>query len=119
VDVDASQLSSQRPSPRKAIAASQATEATANTTAPLTFESRLRESQPQDTIVAAEGSKAATVATAKDDNALEDFDAAFADNFNGIDWSRLPRYTVTSECGFTLAHDFSTALGKSHLPYVV
>jgi hypothetical protein len=27
--------------------------------------------------------------------------------------------TVTSECGFTLAHDCNTALGKSHLPYVV
>ena len=44
VGVDASQLSSQRLSPRKAIAASQATEAAANTTAPLTFESLLRES---------------------------------------------------------------------------
>ncbi|KAI2486164.1 hypothetical protein Ptr902_00297 [Pyrenophora tritici-repentis] len=68
VDVEASQLSSQR-----------------FTTAPLTFESRLRESQPQDAIVAPEGSKAATVAIAEDDNALEeDFDAAFADDFNRI-----------------------------------
>ncbi|KAI1673545.1 hypothetical protein L13192_00292 [Pyrenophora tritici-repentis] len=74
VDVEASQLSSQRLSPP-----------TASTTAPLTFESRLRESQPQDAIVAPEGSKAATVAIAEDDNALEeDFDAAFADDFNRI-----------------------------------
>jgi hypothetical protein len=55
-------------------------EATTDTTAPLTFESRLRESQPEDAIVAAEGSKAATVATTEDDNAIEeDFDMAFAD----------------------------------------
>jgi hypothetical protein len=117
VDVDASQLSSQRLSPRKAIAASHATEATANTTAPLTFESQLRESQPQDTIVAAEGSKAATVATAKDDNALEDFGAAFADNFNGIDWSRLPRYmkplaTQKQKKSWVYLHGYRVVLRK-------
>jgi hypothetical protein len=31
----------------------------------------------------------------------------------------LAHGTVTSECGFTLSHDCNTALGKSHLPYVV
>jgi hypothetical protein len=52
-----------------------------------------RKPQPKDTIVAVEGSKAPTIATTEDDNAIEvDFATAFADNFNGINWLRLPKY---------------------------
>jgi len=82
-------------SPRKAlIEASQA----------LNFESRLRESQAEDAIVPpAEGSGKATITSSKtaDENAneaaneaaSESFDAHLEDNFDGIDWARLPRYT--------------------------
>ena len=83
----------QRLSPRKdlTIAASQATE-------PPTFESQLRESQLKAAIVAlTEGSSAATVATTEDDedgneDGTKGLDKRFADNFNDIDWSRLPLY---------------------------
>ncbi|KAF2830926.1 hypothetical protein CC86DRAFT_464121 [Ophiobolus disseminans] len=117
VRVDALQLFYQRLSPRKAIAASQATEATANTTVPLTFESQLRESQPQDTIVATKGSKPATVATAKDNDALEDFDAAFANDFNVIDWLRLPRHmkplaTQKQKKSWVYLHGYCVVLRK-------
>jgi hypothetical protein len=57
----------------------------------------LRESQVKAAIVApTEGSKAVTVATAKDNdqNSNEDaFDERFADYFAGIDWARLPQFT--------------------------
>jgi hypothetical protein len=57
----------------------------------------LRESQVEAAIVApTEGSKAATVATAEDDdqNSDEDaFDERFADDFEGIDWARLSQFT--------------------------
>jgi hypothetical protein len=61
-----------------------------------TYESRLRNThQPKD-IVATEGSRAATVATADgDDTDDEDTvaeDSALSDDFDGIDWSRLPKY---------------------------
>jgi hypothetical protein len=117
VGISASQLSSQRLSPRKAIAASKATEATANTTTPVTFELRLRKSQPQDTIVTAEGSKAATIATAKNNNTLEDFDAAFANDFNGIDWLHLPRYmkplaTQKQKTSWVYLHGYRVVLRK-------
>jgi hypothetical protein len=92
INVDVSQ--SQRISPRKAIvAATQATQGT-QATAASTFESRLRDTQAADALVApTEGSKAATVATAEDNNAVEQgFDALFEDNFEGIDFLRLPKY---------------------------
>jgi hypothetical protein len=57
----------------------------------------LRESQVEAAIVApTEGSKAATVPTAEDDdqNSNEDaFDKRFADSFEGIDWARLSQFT--------------------------
>jgi hypothetical protein len=63
------------------------------------FESRLRESQPEDSIVApTEGSEQATVASseaaleAEDDEAFKAFNAHLKDNFNGLEWSRLPKY---------------------------
>jgi hypothetical protein len=56
----------------------------------------LRESQIEAAIVApTEGSKAATVAIPEDDHQSSDedtFDERFADNFEGIDWARLPQY---------------------------
>jgi hypothetical protein len=77
------QPSSPRLSPRKALVqASQAPN----------FESRFRESQAEDAIVApAEGSKAASLATAKK-TMDKGFDAHLEDGFEGIDWTRLPRY---------------------------
>jgi hypothetical protein len=52
----------------------------------------LRESQAEDVIVApAEGSEEATIAT--NEAANESFDAHLEDNFDGIDWARLPQYT--------------------------
>jgi hypothetical protein len=61
-----------------------------------TFESRLRNTQQPKDIVATEGSRAATVATADgDDTDDEDTvaeDPALSDDFDGIDWSRLPKY---------------------------
>lgn len=62
------------------------------------FESQLRDSQPEDAIVAPEdGSNEAAVATTVDSDTLEsDTNSAFNNNivdmFNGIDWTRLPRY---------------------------
>ena len=93
IDVDKSQQPAQRLSPLKALAS-----AASQATKPLTFESQLRESQPEAAIVAlTEGSSAATVATTEDDeDGNEDRDKGpderFADNFDGIDWSRLPLY---------------------------
>src|SRR5947209_3252603 len=88
INVDDSQQLSQRPSPRRtlAIVASQAIKPST----PPTFESQLRESQPEAAIVEpTEGSKAATVAITEDgDNSSDEdlFDARFTDNFDGIDW---------------------------------
>jgi hypothetical protein len=57
----------------------------------------LRESQPEDAIVApAEGSEQATLAPsseAADDAVNEAFDAHLEDNYDGIDWGRLKLYT--------------------------
>ncbi|KAG9376598.1 hypothetical protein A1F94_013145 [Pyrenophora tritici-repentis] len=80
-----------RTSPRKALAAaaSQATE-----DAP--FESQLRDAIPEATIQPpAEGSRAATEATSEAIEGGDDtgFDDEFTDNFDGIDWKRLPRFT--------------------------
>jgi hypothetical protein len=57
----------------------------------------LRESQPEDAIVApAEGSEQATLAPsseAADDAVDKAFDAYLEDNYDGIDWGRLKLYT--------------------------
>ncbi|KAI1521065.1 hypothetical protein PtrSN002B_012470 [Pyrenophora tritici-repentis] len=56
---------------------------------------QLRDSIPEDAIVApVEASEVAAAAfKAVDKGELEpDFDPRIADNFNGINWSRLPRY---------------------------
>ncbi|CAN9318917.1 unnamed protein product [Alternaria alternata] len=81
----------QRQSPRKALAdaASQATEQHP-------FESQLLlNAVPNEAIVPhTEGSNAATVASAADDNREVDssFNERFLDNFNGINWCRLSRF---------------------------
>jgi hypothetical protein len=93
IDIDKSQQLPHRLSPRKAlaIAASRATE-------PPTFESQLRESQLEAAIIApTEGSSAAAVTIPEDDedgneNGNKGLDERFADNFDDIDWSRLPLY---------------------------
>ena len=78
-----------RPSPRRALAESQQAAATPAEDA---FEVELRESQPEVSIQApATASSAVTVASAETDN-TEGFDERFADNFDGIDWSRLPAF---------------------------
>ncbi|KAI1508853.1 hypothetical protein Ptr86124_012152 [Pyrenophora tritici-repentis] len=73
-------------SPRRAIlAASQGVD----------FEMQLRDSIPEDAIVAPiEASEVAAAASeAVDEGEPEpDFDPRMADNFDGINWSRLPRY---------------------------
>jgi hypothetical protein len=70
-----------RLSPRKALF---------TTSQALKFESQLRESHAEDAIVApAEGSEAATAAKGAVD---EGFDTHLEDDFEGIDWTRLPQY---------------------------
>ncbi|CAN9419193.1 unnamed protein product [Alternaria alternata] len=60
-----------------------------------TFESQLRDSRPEAEIVApAEGSEEATIASSNvADEAAERIDQTFEDNYDGIDWLRLPRLT--------------------------
>ncbi|KAI1676349.1 hypothetical protein KJE20_14078, partial [Pyrenophora tritici-repentis] len=60
-----------------------------------TFESQLRDSRPEAEIVApAEGSEEATVASSSvADKAAERLDQNFEDNYDSIDWLRLPRFT--------------------------
>lgn len=93
IDIDKSHQLAQRLSPRKALAIT-----TSQATEPPTFESQLRESQPEAAIVVpTEGSSVATGAITEDDeDGNEDsdklLDERFADNFDGIDWSRLPLY---------------------------
>jgi hypothetical protein len=56
----------------------------------------LRKLQAKDAIVApAEGSNKATTASSKATNgaANKNFNAHLEDNFDGIDWARLPQYT--------------------------
>ncbi|KAF7574084.1 Dimer-Tnp-hAT domain containing protein [Pyrenophora tritici-repentis] len=81
-----SQLSQPRQSPRRAI--SEASQA-------LNFESRLRKARPEDTVVApTEGSEQATAASSAADEVAtyEEFDASLMDDFEGLDFSLLPRY---------------------------
>jgi hypothetical protein len=76
----------------------------------------LRESQAEDVIVApAEGSEEATIAT--NEAANKSFDAHLEDNFNGIDWARLPRYTKPlasqrSKRSWVYRHGYRVALLK-------
>ncbi|KAI1521089.1 hypothetical protein PtrCC142_012334, partial [Pyrenophora tritici-repentis] len=62
-----------------------------------TFESQLRDSRPEAEIVAPfEGSEEATVASSNTANEAsphmdEALDGDFEDNYEGIDWDRLPR----------------------------
>jgi hypothetical protein len=77
----------------KILAESQATREAADE-ASNTFELELRESQPEDAIVApTDGSKAGTIVSADKNKAKdEDFDERFADNFDGIERACLPRF---------------------------
>jgi hypothetical protein len=81
-----SQLSQPRQSPCKAIReASQASN----------FESQLRKAWPEDAVVApTEGSEQATAASLAADEVAtyEEFDASLMDNFEGLNFSLLPRY---------------------------
>jgi hypothetical protein len=69
-------------------------QAISSTSPPLTFESRVRESRPKATIEApVEASKVATITSDVGESSKDDtFDERFADDFDGIDWSRLKRY---------------------------
>lgn len=60
-----------------------------------TFESQLRDSRPEAEIVApADGSEEATIASSNvADEAAERLDQNFEDNYDSIDWLRLPRFT--------------------------
>ncbi|KAI1670746.1 Dimer-Tnp-hAT dimerization containing protein [Pyrenophora tritici-repentis] len=81
-----SQLSQPRQSPRRAI--SEASQA-------LNFESRLRKARPEDTVVApTKGSEQATAASSAADEVAtyKEFDASLMDDFEGLDFSLLPRY---------------------------
>jgi hypothetical protein len=73
-------------SPRRAIlAASQGAE----------FETQLRNSVPEDAIVApVEASEVATAASraADEDVQISEFDSRMVGNYDRIDWSRLPRF---------------------------
>jgi hypothetical protein len=71
------------------------TEALLDASQATTFESQLRDSCPEAEIVApAEGSEEATVASSNvADEAAERIDQTFEDNYDGIDWLRLPRFT--------------------------
>ena len=81
-----SQLSQPRQSPRRAMReASQASN----------FESRLRKARPEDAVVApTEGSEQATAASsaAEEVATYEEFDASLMDDFEGLNFSLLPRY---------------------------
>lgn len=105
------QLLLPRISPHKAlIEASQA----------LNFESRSRELQAEDAIVApAKCSDEATIASSKatDEAANKSFDAQLEDNFDGIDWARLPQYTKPlasqrSKRSWVYRHGYRVALLK-------
>jgi hypothetical protein len=105
----------QRQSPRKALAlaASQATEN-------CLFESQLRDLVPEEAVAApVEGSNAATEANTDADNSADigGFDARFANNFEGIGWSRLPGFitplrTQKQKKGWIYRHGYRVALAS-------
>ncbi len=79
-----------RTSPRRALVA-----AASQATGDAPFESQLRDAIPDDSIQPpAESSRAATEATSETIESGDDggFDEEFADNFDGIEWERLPRF---------------------------
>jgi hypothetical protein len=83
-----------------------------------TFESQLRDSQAEAVITPpTEGSSAATITiTEAGDEAGRDlFDGCFADNFNGIDWTRLPGFmrplaTQKQKKSYIYRHGYRVAL---------
>ena len=98
-------------SPREALAiASQADD----------FESQLRDSRPEDEVVApVEASEAATVAsTALEEEDEDGFDGRFADNFDGVDWKllkgfiQLPR-TQTQRKSWVYRYGYRVALQRN------
>ncbi|KAI1663207.1 hypothetical protein L13192_12750, partial [Pyrenophora tritici-repentis] len=103
---DSQQALPLRVSPRKALAATQAEAAE-------TFEAEIRESQA--IVAPTEGSKAATVASAEDNDASDEgFDERFVDDFEGIDWSRLPRFqkplrTLKQKKSWVFQHGYRVA----------
>ena len=81
-----------RPSPRKALAASQATETPSSPTLPV-FEALLREARDEADIVApVADSEVATAATDEIAGDADAFKERFADDFSGINWQRLRGY---------------------------
>ena len=76
------------PSPKALPDALEASQATS------TFESQLRDDCLVDEIVAPEGSEQATVAPSVASSHTTDkpFNREYEDNYDGIDWSRLPRF---------------------------
>ncbi|KAI2481055.1 hypothetical protein Ptr902_08081 [Pyrenophora tritici-repentis] len=78
-----------------------------------TFEAEIRESQA--IVAPTEGSKAATVASAEDNDASDEgFDERFVDDFEGIDWSRLPRFqkplrTLKQKKSWVFQHGYRVA----------
>lgn len=89
--VDSASKQPCRRSPRKALA-----NAAAQATEQHSFENQLLlYAVPEETIIPPiEGSKAATIASTNDDSrdVNSPFDERFQDNFDGIDWNRLPRF---------------------------
>jgi hypothetical protein len=78
-------LLSFRPSPRKALAASQATETPSSPTPPV-FKALLREARDEADIVApVTNSEVATAATDEIARDADAFEERFADDFSGID----------------------------------
>jgi hypothetical protein len=91
-------VDSQQPPPPSPPPITNALQALATASQAPTFEARIRESRPVDTIFApAEGSEQATTAASKapedeEDEEIEAFDAHLMDNYNGLDWTRLKKY---------------------------
>ncbi|EDU42099.1 predicted protein [Pyrenophora tritici-repentis Pt-1C-BFP] len=86
-----SEQTPQRRSPRKTLAA--ASQANASPPIP-TFELQFLESQAEAEIVApTEGSRAGTVATTEaGEGGQDETNSALVENFDGIDWARLPDF---------------------------
>lgn len=83
------------------------------------FESQLRDSRPEDEVVApVEASEAATVAsTALKDEEDKGFDTRFADNFDGVNWKLLKRFiqpprTQTHRKSWVYRHGYRVALQR-------
>jgi hypothetical protein len=103
-----SPLLSPRISPRKALVeASQA----------LDFEARLRDTQAEEAIIPPiEGSEQATITTTNELN-TRSFDEYLEDNFEGIDWDRIPLYmkpmaTQRSKKSWVYRYGYRVALRK-------